>query len=49
MCGAAPSTEVHHLEPRDDRTAVGVCSQCHRKITQGQAAAARWPGQAAEA
>jgi 5-methylcytosine-specific restriction endonuclease McrA len=41
-CGA-PTTEVHHLEPGNDADWAlrGLCSDCHRAVTQHQAAAAR--------
>lgn len=42
-----PSTEVDHIGDRNDHrdeNLRGLCGPHHRKKTQRQAAAARWPG-----
>jgi len=44
LCGAAPSTEVHHLlgpGHEQDHELLGVCHPCHDGETQRQAALAR--------
>jgi 5-methylcytosine-specific restriction endonuclease McrA len=42
-CCSAPATEVHHLRPgtEGDEWLVSLCSACHLRATQAQAAAAR--------
>ena len=40
------ATEVDHIRDRNDHTPAnlrGVCSACHRRRTQAQAHAGRWP------
>ena len=44
LCSARPSAEVHHTRGpgwEADAWLIGVCSRCHRQVTQAQAAAAR--------